>query len=528
MQNKNSHNIIQNNNHKNIANKTYLSKRGYTIIKSYFTEQEIENVKKELTVKPNINTDFAIEEPPFPVYLENKHKLYVPKMYGINKFGQPNEVKLSDGNDITLNFNGSLKKDQEEPVNACIKCFNDDFVGGGLLSLPCGAGKTAIALYLISKMGKKAFILVHKEFLMNQWIERIEQFLPGAKIGKIQGNIIDIDNKDIVIGMIQSISMKDYDLDIFDTFGFAILDEAHRVPSREFSKALQKINSKYMLALSATPNRKDGLTKVLKWFIGDMIYQRKGKSLEQSVVRRYIMGFDDPEYNKEILIFNGKINSASMINNITSFYPRTLFILKLIKEFILQKRVILLLSDRKEHLKDIYAYSINNKLCPTGFYVGGMKESDLKNSADNCDLILATFQMAAEGLDIARIDTIILASPKTDIKQAIGRIRPKINVEFANFPLVIDIADNFSIFIGQTKKRNELYIKEKYIIETFKVDESGNIIGEPSIYKSKIEEEENNEEDDCKIKMVKKKIVKEKKIVEEKKVIEEKKFLFSN
>jgi superfamily II DNA or RNA helicase len=517
------------NSNKIIINKSYLSKRGYIIIKSYLSEQEIENVKKELTVKPNINTDFAIEEPPFPVYLENKHKLYVPKMYGINKFGPPNEIKLSDGDNINLVFNGILKKDQEEPVNACIKCFNE--IGGGLLSLPCGAGKTAIALYLISKMGKKAFILVHKEFLMNQWIERIEQFLPGAKVGKIQGNIIDIDNKDIVIGMIQSISMKDYDLDLFDTFGFAILDEAHRVPSREFSKALQKINSKYMLALSATPNRKDGLTKVLKWFIGDMIYQRKGKSLEESVVRRYIMSFDDPGYNKELVIFNGKINSAGMINNITSFYPRTLFILKLIKEYIQQKRVILLLSDRKEHLKDIYAYSTNNKLCQTGFYVGGMKEVDLKNSAENCDLILATFQMAAEGLDIARIDTIILASPKTDIKQAIGRIRPKIGVEFANFPLVVDIADDFSIFIGQTKKRNEVYIKERYEIETYRVNEEGNIIGEPYIYKSKIKEEDDyldNGDEDCKIKVIKKKIVKGKKEVEEKKVIEEKKFLFSN
>jgi superfamily II DNA or RNA helicase len=462
--------------------KTYLGKRGYIIIKSFLSENEIENIKKELTVKPNINTDFGIEEPPFPVYLENKHKLYVPKMYGINKFGLPEENKLSEGDNINLIFNGKLKGDQEEPVNKCLNAFKD--IGGGLLSLPCGAGKTAIALYLISKLGKKAFILVHKEFLMNQWIERIEQFLPNAKIGKIQGNLIDIDNKDIVIGMIQSISMKDYDLDIFDTFGFAILDEAHRVPSREFSKALQKINSKYMLALSATPNRKDGLTKVLKWFIGDVIYQRKSKSLNKSVVRRYVLSFEDEEYNKEIVIFNGKLNSAGMINKITSFYPRTLFSINLIKEFIQEKRVILLLSDRKEHLKDIYSYATNNNLCPTGFYVGGMKEADLKNSADNCDLILATFQMAAEGLDIARIDTIILASPKTDIKQAIGRIRPKIGVEFSNFPLIIDLVDNFSLFMGQSKKRNDLYIKEEYRIETYEVDENGNINDEPEVYES--------------------------------------------
>ena len=140
---------------------------------------------------------------------------------------------------------------------------------------------------------------------LNQWMELIlgdpekgiTGFLPNARVGRIQGKIIDIEDKDIVIGMIQSISMKDYPLNTFDSFGFTILDEAHRVPSKEFSKALSKINCKYMLGLSATPDRKDGLTKVLKWFIGDTIYSRKGKSVLNSIVRRYIFHCKDEEYS---------------------------------------------------------------------------------------------------------------------------------------------------------------------------------------------------------------------------------------
>ena len=90
--------------------------------------------------------------------------------------------------------------------------------GGGLLDVDPGKGKTVMALYIISKLKKKTLVIVHKSFLLNQWIERINQFLPSARVGKIQGQIIDIENKDIVIGMLQSLSQKEYPENIFDSF----------------------------------------------------------------------------------------------------------------------------------------------------------------------------------------------------------------------------------------------------------------------------------------------------------------------
>merc|ERR1711934_1298259 len=97
--------------------------------------------------------------------------------------------------------------------------------GGGLICLHCGGGKTVIAINLISCLKKKTIVVVHKEFLVNQWIERVEQFLPDARIGKIQGPKFDIDNKDIVIAMLQTISMKEFPKNAFDSFGFAVADE---------------------------------------------------------------------------------------------------------------------------------------------------------------------------------------------------------------------------------------------------------------------------------------------------------------
>ena len=472
--------------------KSYIGKRGYVLYKKEWSSTVIENVKRDLTVKPFTNEEYGESEEPFPVYSENVQKIYIPKYYGLEKFGKADEIKVPPGDDINLEFSGSLRPHQLEPINACINAFQT--VGGGILSLPCGEGKTACACYLISKLKKKTFVLVHKEFLLNQWVERISgsndshAFLPGARIGRIQGKIIDIEDKDIVIGMIQSISMKEYPLNLFDSFGFVILDESHRCPSREFSKALAKINSQYMLGLSATPNRKDGLTKVLKWYIGDIIFQRKGKSAVNSTVERYIYDCNDEVYCKELTIGYDKVNSAGMINNIAYFIPRTQFIIQKVLECVEEERQILILSDRREMLKDLENI-LNENGISNGYYIGGMKQAKLEESSKKT-VILATFQMAAEGLDIATIDTIILGTPKTDIEQAVGRIRPKVGVVAKNPPLVIDIVDDFSMFSRQADKRNLFYKKKNYYIETFKVSKDGENIEKINTWEPASEDDE--------------------------------------
>lgn len=458
--------------------KSYIGKRGYILYKKEWPQTIITTIKKELTVKPISMGDYGEQDDPFPVFSENTQKLYIPKYYGIEKLGNADEIRLPPGDNINLEFNGTLRQHQQDPINACINAFQSK--GGGILSLPCGEGKTACACYLISHLKKKTFVLVHKEFLLNQWVERIlggpesAGFLPGARVGRIQGKIIDIDDKDIVIGLIQSISMKDYPLDLFDSFGFVILDESHRCPSREFSKALAKINSPYMLGLSATPERKDGLTKVLKWFIGDIVFMRKGKSAENSVVRRYIYDCSDKVYCDELTGAYGKINSAGMINNVSSFMPRTEFIVRKTLECIAETRQILILADRKEMLKDLETI-LSQKGVESGYYIGGMKQASLEESTKK-PVILATFQMAAEGLDISTIDTIILGTPKTDIEQAVGRIRPKVGQPARNTPLVIDIVDDFSLFAKQADRRNAFYKKKNYLIETYDVSKDGETV----------------------------------------------------
>lgn len=465
---------------------TYLTKRGYVIVKDEFPEDVIKGLKEDLIVAPVVNPDYSGPPESFKIYLENKTKMYIPKFYGIQRFGQPRENKIPDPVGIDINFNGSLRDTQKVPVEKAMDAFNK--YGGGILSLPCGGGKTVIACYLIAQLKVKTFVLVHKEFLMNQWIERILEgdpkkgtppFLPGTKIGRIQGSVVDIEGKDVVIGMIQSISMKDYGMDLFNDFGLVIIDEAHRTPSKEFSKALHKINSKYMLALSATPDRKDGLTKVLKWHVGEMFYREEEKREEVQLLRveRYVYNSLNDVYNVEEVNFRGKLNSSCMINNICRFMPRTRFICKKLMENYDEGRTIILLSNRREHLGDIEnilrdEYGMDS----IGYYIGGMKQEKLKES-EKKRFILATFSMAAEGLDIATIDTIFFCSPKTDVEQAAGRIRPRPGCLVPIQPKIVDIIDDFSMFSSQAEKRYQFYKEQrKYEIDTYNVNEDGSDI----------------------------------------------------
>ena len=192
---------------------------------------------------------------------------------------------------------------------------------------------TVIALNIISKLQTKTLVVVHKGFLLNQWVERIEQFLPGARVGKIQGQIIDIDNKDIVIGMIQSLSMKEYPQKMFSSFGLTIVDECHHISSEVFSRTLQKIVTRCMLGLSATMERKDGLTPVFKMFLGDIVYSEKREDDDPVLIKGIEYNSNNDEvFDETMYDYRGNPAFSSMITKICSYNHRTEFILKVLKK----------------------------------------------------------------------------------------------------------------------------------------------------------------------------------------------------
>ena len=321
---------------------------------------------------------------------------------------------------------------------------------------------TVMGLKIISLLAKKTLIIVHKEFLMNQWIERIAEFLPGARVGKIQGPLFDIYDKDIVIGMIQTIYDKEYPADAFSSFGLTIVDEVHRIGSEQFSRTLLKTITPNMLGISATVDRKDQLTKVLYMFIGNKIYSEKRSADDEVGVRaiQYVSG--DPEFNEVAYDFRGSPKYSTMISKLCEFGPRSDFIVKVVGDLIRENpenQIMILCHNRSllTYLHDAIEY---RKIASTGYYVGGMKQADL-NETEKKAIVLATYAMAAEALDIKSLSTLVMVTPKTDITQSVGRI---LRVKHEN-PIIVDIVDSHDLFQNQWKQRRQFYKKCNYRIK---------------------------------------------------------------
>ena len=438
---------------------SYLGKKGYSIYKIDLTNKEQMYIRTELTVKPYLPKS-PIQPEPFPIYRESPQKIYLPRHFGVEHFGDVTENKLPLGDDICLDFVGELREYQVNIVNKYVNAVGDS--GGGLLDVDPGKGKTVMALNIISKLKKKALVIVHKSFLLNQWIERIQQFLPGARVGKIQGQIIDIEDKDIVIGMLQSLSQKDYPGDLFDSFGISIYDETHHLGAEVFSKSMMKCMTNYTLGLSGTMQRKDGLTKVFKMFLGNIIHKEKSNTSEHDVLVKGInYKVDDAEFNEMKYDYRGNPLYSTMISKLCNFNRRSEFILNVLKNELEQNnnQQIMILAHNKTLITYLHKAIEHRNIGTVGYYIGGMKEEQLKES-ENKKIIIATYAMASEGLDIKTLTTLIMASPKTDVCQSVGRILRTKHTR----PLVIDIIDQHDIFVKQWQKRRQYYIKQKYNI----------------------------------------------------------------
>ena len=438
---------------------SYLGQKGYSVLKSEISVEDQIKIRDELNVCAYMPKSIG-QQAKFPVYRESPLKMYIPRYYGIKKFGKPSSSKIGEGDNIQLSFNGDLRDYQNVIVNTYMDSINKDN-GGGLLEVPCGRGKTICALSIISKLKKKTLVIVHKGFLLNQWIERIEQFLPGARIGKIQGQVIDIDNKDIVIGMLQSLSMKDYPCELFSSFGLTVVDEVHHIAAEVFVRSLFKIVTPYVLGLSATMQRKDGLSKVFKMFLGDIIYKEKRDGNDKVIVKAHTFLTNDEEFNEVKYDYRGNPAYSTMISKLCSYNPRNEYIIKVIVDTLKENKdqQLMILAHNKNLLTYFYKGLEHRGYDSIGYYVGGMKEKDLKVS-ETKKIIIATYAMASEALDIKTLTTLVMATPKTDVTQSIGRILRTKHIQ----PLVIDVVDDHDLFQNQWKKRLTYYMKENYLV----------------------------------------------------------------
>ena len=213
-----------------------------------------------------------------------------------------------------------------------------------------------------------------------------------------------------------------------------------------------------MLGLSATIERPDGLTKVINWYMGDLLYHTTRKN--QLHVNVVVKNYKCEKYSENFPLNRmKKIKIPQAISQVVEDNERNEMIINLVEKMNKnQKRNIIILSDRREHCNILFE-KLKNKNYNCGLYIGGMNKEELSNS-EKTDIIISTFALSNEGLDIPKLDSLILATPKSNIIQSVGRILREANSEnrnIVNNPIIYDIIDEWGVFKIQFFKRKKYY-----------------------------------------------------------------------
>lgn len=496
-----------------------LTHKGYSILKSSLTDAQTKQMQTELTVCPKINSKFATAnakaELTYKIYRESPTRWYLPRAYGTKMFGPAEDNVVSDGLPLRddLEFKGTPYDYQTNIINSFVNAG-----ANGLICVPCGKGKTFMAVAIAAKLKKRFMVVVDKEFLMNQWRGELEALMPGIRVGIVQENKMQTGymeeiviqptipelkarlkelglkttgTKDVLrerlkaaepepapaepvlydccIAMIQTLCLRDFMPDEFKGFGLAIFDECHHLGAQHFSKTLQKVQLKYMLGLSATPTREDGLTKVFFWYLGEPVYWEKTREPDPTVeVKSVHISTDDVTYNTVPTDWRGETVMARLLGNILGCEDRTAEIVRWIRKLCSEPgRKILVLSERIGHLEEIEKGLEGFEIA---YYIGGMKEAFREEGAAKARILLASYAMASEAMNIKSLNTVVLASPRKNVEQSTGRILRTRVSERTVVPVIVDIVDSHSMYKSQWKKRLAYYRRCKYKLENFNTE----------------------------------------------------------
>lgn len=355
---------------------------------------------------------------------------------------------------VDLVFKGALHDFQVEAVEAMMR---RDF---GTLSAPTGSGKTVMSLVLIAQRKQPALVVVHTRELMNQWVDRIETFLgiPTDEVGIIGGGKVQVGEK-VTVALVQSLYKCAGE--VAPRVGNLIVDECHRCPSRTFMEAVTAFDSKFMLGLSATPWRRDGLSRLIYWYVGDVAHQvdaaalvEAGHVLQAEVVWRetaFTPTFDpSDEYSR-------------MLSELTQDPARNALIAAdVAREAGNGGGVCLVLTDRKVHC-EMLAGMLANRGVPAALLTGDLPAGERQAvvealNAGNVKVLVATGQLIGEGFDCRELSTLFLATPirfNGRLLQYLGRIlRPAPGKDKAR---VYDYVDPVRVLENAARARARVY-----------------------------------------------------------------------
>jgi superfamily II DNA or RNA helicase len=341
---------------------------------------------------------------------------------------------------------------------------------GGNLLADCGMGKSIVGVEIALRLQRHTCVLAHKEFLVRQWRDNLRKVAPDISIGILQRDTCEYGyDYDVTIAMVQSITSpkREYPKEFYDSFGLLICDEVHRYGAEVWHEAIKKFPALYRLGLTATFRRGDGMIGVITSHIGGIAHTHEASSMRPVVYMRRVSTYLPESAYKFGWNESSKLDKrerAKLISSLAKMDDRSEVITRQVIRALKAGRKVFLLSERLGHL-DLIAEQCQARDIldqDIGFFVGGKSEEELE-IASSKRLILATWQMAREALDIPELDTLFMATPVSDIQQGVGRIlRPKPG---KRQPVVVDFVDiGIGPCVGMSVNRRKMYQQLGYEI----------------------------------------------------------------
>lgn len=324
--------------------------------------------------------------------------------------------------EVDFGFKGALKPFQKEAADVMMA---KDF---GTLCAPTGSGKTVMGLYMVAGRRQPTLIVVHTKELAYQWLDRIQRFLglDAKEIGFL-GDGKNRPGDKITVALVQSLYRRK--AEVKNRIGFLVADECHRCPSRTFTEAITAFDCRYMLGLSATPFRRDNLSRLIFWHLGDMHHEIKKQRLVNTgdvlpvevVVRETdFKPFHDPvqEYSKMLM----ELTADDMRNRQIAH--------DVAQEAATGEGVCLVLSDRKRHCENLqallrYKHKVSVALLTGDLSFPERQEVIDRVNANEVKVLVATGQLVGEGFDCRNLTTLFLATPirfSGRVIQYLGRV----------------------------------------------------------------------------------------------------------
>lgn len=398
----------------------------------------------------------------------------LPRFFGLSMFGTPEKDIRTFGTHISSNtLDIDLRDLQKRAVRQTLQ--NLETWGGSFIIADCGFGKTRVGLALASTLRRKTLILCNREVLMLQWAEVVQALQPKWTISWLQGanSFTKATMKcgphtfkgasvesDVCIASIDTLVDSNVPKDILQTFGLVIVDEAHHLAAATLVHALPLLASRYIVALSATPDRRDGLEHAIYWLAGPVsfVYKRLPSitGIHGSVTVQKLMATGCGQHEK--MYANGQLAFAEMTTSLSVDARRNKYIVDAIRNILHRKKIIVVSSLVAHCVLLRQSFTDQSTALMAGPTVESTKAKD-----PTTKLVFATYSMLEEGYDDPELDTLILTTPRSRVQQTVGRIeRTK---EGKGVPLVIDVVDPFSIYPNMWYKRFHFYKSRGFKIE---------------------------------------------------------------